>query len=230
MSTSSLAQIEQVQGWTIAAGGDDEPRVGAFDIAKRAGLKQPRNIKGVVDENRAELEEHGAIHVRIYNVRIPMPRGGIELREVEEPMLNEEQAINLVSLMRTKCASQMRVSLIKVFVAWRRGHLMKPAVRLDESTVSSSRISDDPAEIRRLRLAVGRVRLARGYSVQRVYGFIRRTRKVSSPFAVSSHLLRSVEESLEALETGTIDLGSSSRRLLPVRAAGQLALFNGGKS
>ena len=64
-------------------------------------------MKKLIDRNREELEQHGEIHMRRTVRRTSMPRGGVELREVETPMLNEWQAVALLAHM--------------LFVAVRRG-------------------------------------------------------------------------------------------------------------
>lgn len=103
----------------VVLDGDTEPRALDTDIAERAGMAQPRNVRQVIENNREELEEHGAILER--TVRVPSRnRHGEMEREVPAYYLNEGQALNLLSLLRTEAAKKFRPLLIKVFLAYRR--------------------------------------------------------------------------------------------------------------
>lgn len=216
----ALATLD-IDGWTVVS--SDEPRVSAFEIAKRAGLAAPRNIKKLVDENIEELQSHGPIPMRTQVMRIEKTGAikGVELREVETPMLSEAQAMNLVALMRTSRASELRVALIKVFLAVRHGDIRPTSI--DGTAVNSARIGDDPAAIRKLRLGVSRVKRATDYSTQRIHGFIRKTQRVSTPFAVSLHLLPHVLDALEQIECRHVALLSPKQaRLLTQGSTRQL--------
>jgi len=231
------AEIVRVDGWTVETI-DSERRIGAFQVATRGGMLRARDVKPLIDRNRAELESHGAISVRETVSRTEIP-GSTKFREdiIVEPMLNEGQAYNLVALMRTAQASALRVSLIKLFLSLRRGEL--EAVRaqrpqLDETIVSSARIGDDPAAMAELRQAIRRVCDARGYSKAKVIGYVRKIRTASTPWAVSMHLLAKTIESLEAIENNHHSLLSprEERLLAAAKRAernGQLKLFKGGR-
>jgi hypothetical protein len=68
--------------------------------------------------------------------RISKPNGGAELREVEEPMLNEAQAIHLVALMRTEKAAEIRGALVRVFVAYRKGAIQPVQSAMDPTAAA----------------------------------------------------------------------------------------------
>lgn len=90
--------------------------------------------------------------------------------------------------------------------------------RFDTTVANSARVLDDPHAQHRLRLACKRVCQARSYSLQRVYGFIRKTQRVSSPFALSTHLLGDIIDGLEQLEQGHTSLITRrEHRLLETR-------------
>jgi hypothetical protein len=82
----------------------------------------------------------------------------------------------------------------------------EPIARLDASVVNSARIGNDETAKRALRRGITRVRRARGYSAQRVIGYLRKAYCVSSPFAVSLHLLDKVLAGLEEIEEGLVSL------------------------
>lgn len=208
----------ELDGWMVVD--DGEPRVSAFEIAERSGMPAPRQVKELLGRNRAELEMHGPIPMRRSVRRIEKRGaiGGVEFREVETPMLNEAQALNLVALMRTARASELRVALIKVFIAVRKGEGPPP---LDGATLNAARIGDDPTAARALRNGVTRVRNATGYSTQRVHGFLRKTQRVSSPFAISLHLLAHVLQALEQVEFRQVALLSGKDARLLSRATSQ---------
>lgn len=113
--------IEGVQ--LVRFGGDSTPRVLDMDLAQRAGLAAPRNVRNLIDSHREELEEFGEIYVCTQQMRTSMPRGGERETEVNTYWLNEAQAYHLVALMRTPKAAELRVLMTKVFMAWAHGEL-----------------------------------------------------------------------------------------------------------
>jgi hypothetical protein len=216
---SNLVKTITVGDWTVVDDGD-EPRVSAFEIARRAGMARERDVKKLIDRNRAELEAFGPVHMRATVSRISKPNGGTELREVETPMLNEWQSVALLAHMRTALGLQIRIEMNKLFVAVRRGETPAPA--LNGTVANSARIRDDPAALDKFRHAARCACSLRGYSRQLLYGFVRRTQKVSSPFDVSLHLLDHVLASLDHIARGHAHLGN----LLPAAPEKQLALWS----
>lgn len=220
---SALKTLE-LDGWTVQQLDSEEPRVSALEVAERAGMKHARQIKELMGRNQAELENHGRIDMRRTVRRISKPNGGFELREVETPMLNEAQAMNLVALMRTPRASELRVALVKVFLACRNG-VLRPGT-IDGTVANSARVGDDPAALERLRMAVKLVRYATGYSTQKIHGYLRKTQRVSSPFAISVQLLNHVVQALEQVERKHVALLTAKQaRLLERRSKNQLSLL-----
>lgn len=96
-----------------------EPRALDIDIAERLGFSQPRDIRKLIKRHAAELAGFGAPRWRANKVR----SGKGRWQNVEEFLLNEEQALLVSVLSDAPHASDVRAMLIRVFVAWRRGHL-----------------------------------------------------------------------------------------------------------
>jgi hypothetical protein len=99
---------------------DGEPRARDIEIAERLGYARPRNIRDLIERNRAELEAFGPL----------APRRAAQLRtngaehDVDEFWLTEEQSLLVAALSKTEKAAAVRAMLIRCFVAWRRGRLV----------------------------------------------------------------------------------------------------------
>ncbi len=88
------------------------PLVRDTDIAEKAGLVQPRNIRQIIKASLAALKELGHLEMRTRPVRIEKTGAlrGFEEREVDEYWLNERQAlylVPLVQLLRTPASKEM---------------------------------------------------------------------------------------------------------------------------
>jgi prophage antirepressor-like protein len=94
---------------------DGEPRTRDTDVAERLGYERPRAIRQIIERNRDEIEAFGSLATR---------RGESRGQEYEEYWLTEEQALLVASRSDAPNAAQVRHLVIKVFVAWRRGHLV----------------------------------------------------------------------------------------------------------
>jgi len=114
-----MNEIVNIEGWALMAPQADGegPRVRDLDIAERAGLEKPRNIRATIKANRAELEAHGPL------LDLPAPRANGAGRPGKEFWLNEDQACALVILLRTPVARDLRVALVRLFGMARRGVL-----------------------------------------------------------------------------------------------------------
>jgi hypothetical protein len=118
----AISKVITVDGWTLDVTAD-EPRIRDVDLAEHAGLKQPRDIRRVIERCREELEEFGPLDMRVHCARTLMPRGGYQEREVTEFWLNEHQATTVLLQLRTLPARRLRAAVVKVFVAYRCGQL-----------------------------------------------------------------------------------------------------------
>lgn len=94
---------------------DGEPRARDLDIADRLGFKRTRKIRELIERNKDEFEAFGSLAPQ---------RGASRGQEFTEFWLNEEQALLAAALSNADKAAAVRHMLIKVFVAWRRGHLV----------------------------------------------------------------------------------------------------------
>lgn len=204
----ALRKLE-IDGWDVMLGeGEEEPRVRDVDLAERAGLTRPTNVRTVIAKNRAELEAHGPLCVRTRRVRTQMP-GGFAFREADvcETWLNEAQALALVVLLRTDRARELRVSLVRLFVAVRRGLVPAPAPSsvVPISEVHGSRVGDTHARaevVTWCKLAG----LAQGTTLHRVHGALRRQYKVPSVYALSVSVWPTAKAFLEDLALRRVDL------------------------
>lgn len=106
--------------WCAEVDAEGEPRVRDIDLAERAGMANARDIRSHIKTHREELEEHGPLVVRRQRRRTQMP-GGNAFREVDvdEYWLNESQACALVMLLRTAKARELRVAVVRAFMAAR---------------------------------------------------------------------------------------------------------------
>lgn len=94
-----------------------EPRVLDLDLGERLGFARPRDIRKIIDRNLPEIERFG------FCATVAQNHEGGRGRPTAEYLLNEEQALLVAVLSNAPRAPEVRAMLIKVFVAWRRGHL-----------------------------------------------------------------------------------------------------------
>lgn len=95
---------------------DDEPRVRDIELGERLGMKRARSIRELIERNKTEIEGFGTCRAVRHVVRG---------NSVEEFWLNEEQALLVSILSKAPNATAVRSMLIRVFVAYRRGHLVE---------------------------------------------------------------------------------------------------------
>lgn len=119
MSTNLATTV--VDGWTLATDAD-EPRVRDVDLAERLAYDRPRKIRDLIKQMIDEREITG-VHVRPAQGRTSMPRGGERTTTVDEYWLTEEQAMLVASRSNTLAAADVRRTLVRVFIAYRRGTL-----------------------------------------------------------------------------------------------------------
>lgn len=204
-------------GWELDVGAAEEPRVRDIEIASRAAMKKPRAVREIIARNREELEAHGDLAMRLSKRRSKSPTNtGVEFeREVPEYWLNEGQAIALVALMRTDKARDLRIGLVKMFVAYRRGMCATPTpVNVFPSV---ARIGDDPLTRRDLGAWCVAVSKACRVSLNRVHGHVRKTYTAPGIYAIPRVLHDGVIAMLQALVRG--DLLFPQRPTLRLRPA-----------
>lgn len=124
--------LRNLDGWEVLV--DGEPRVRDVDLAERAGMAQPRDVRRIIQKRRAVLEAHGALTERARRARSGILEGsGPQERMVSEYWLTEHQAYALVFYLRTPKATELQVAIVRLFVAWRRGELPRAASAVPEA-------------------------------------------------------------------------------------------------
>lgn len=98
---------------------DGAPRVYDLDLAERLGFNRPRAIRDLIGRSLNELMDLSGGR---RTVRRVTPGRGKQPDQVEY-WLTEEEAILIAAKSDAPKAPAVRAMLIKVFVAWRRGHL-----------------------------------------------------------------------------------------------------------
>lgn len=101
---------------------DGIPRVRDLDLAERLGFERPRAIRQLIERNRGELEAFGPLATQ---------RGKSRGQDFIEFQLSEEQALLVATLSNAEYAPAVRAMLIRVFVAYRRGHLVSATPAFD---------------------------------------------------------------------------------------------------
>lgn len=125
MSTKANTDIiPQINIVTVE--GQSEPLVVDTELAERLGYERPRVIKDLI-KRLAEDPGFGRICVRRTIRRTQMPTGGIRETPVDEFLLTEEQALEVVTKSETPKAKQLTRIIIRVFQAWRKNQLVTPS-------------------------------------------------------------------------------------------------------
>ena len=110
---------------------EDQPCARDLDIAERLGFERPRNIRNLIERNKAEIEAFGVCFAVKQTSGV---KGG---RPSQEYWLNEEQSLLVATLSNAPKAAEVRSMLIRTFVAYRCGQLEPPPASggdLDENT------------------------------------------------------------------------------------------------
>lgn len=230
MSTSAITRTEAVDGWVLSFASceaDGEPLFRDLDIAERAGLADPIDIRRTIERAIKDGEITIPVAARngelsCFGMVVPETiKTGVAPRQVNAYYLDEEATLEILMRLRTPAARALRKDVRRVYLAWRRGHLVAAPLALDTATVSSARIRDNPAAMATLRRAIKRIVLATGCTTQRVYGLIRKTEKPSSAFDLSVLRLEPLVRWLEQIESGAVAL--LSKREVKAIAAGKKA-------
>jgi hypothetical protein len=95
----------------------DDPRILDIDLAEALGMSRPRDIrKNLITPNQEELRRYG-------DLRGTNANPGKPGRPAYEYHLNEDQAALVCMFSRTEKAADVRQEIIRVFRAYRDGHL-----------------------------------------------------------------------------------------------------------
>jgi hypothetical protein len=127
----------QVDGWTLFVGGEGQHWIRDLDIADRAELEFPRDVRrtietaahdglfNIIDDVGTAHDMSGAILLRTNVARPVGNKGGTTTTTVY--YLNEEAALLLVTRLRTPKAVELTRAIVKVFMAVVRGQHASPA-------------------------------------------------------------------------------------------------------
>ena len=218
---SNLVQTKVFDGWDLDVADAEEPRVRDLDIATRAGLARPRDVRRIIDQNWDELTAHGEIRVCALCAQTSGGRPG------REYWLNEAQSAALIAMLRTPMARELRIALVKLFVAYRRGQLAAPTT-LALDIVHGPRVGDNDllrSEVSNMCAAVAK---ASRLPLRRVHGWVRRTFKVPGIHHLGVAIWPTVKDLLFQIILGKLAI--TSIRRLPPADDRQLRLFQGGKA
>lgn len=141
-----------------------EPRIQDIRIGERLGMRRPRDIRQLIDRNRAELEGFGSLAVRHRK-----SRG----QDFEEFWLNEAQALLVCTFARTDRAAEVRRELIMVFLAWRRGSLPIRLPRWTPTRGEMRDINSRASQILQTRFSAVRDALVAQIRADRLAGHVR---------------------------------------------------------
>lgn len=106
----------------ITVSGHSEPLVVDTELAERLGYDRPRKIRDLI-KRLAEDQGFGPIQSRPTVGRQLTNGGGEREYTVQEYLLTEEQALEVVTKSETPKAKQLTRIIIRVFQAWRKGQL-----------------------------------------------------------------------------------------------------------
>ncbi len=202
MSTS----LTVFDGWDLDVAAVEEPRVRDVDVAVRGGMKRPRDVRQLIERNRAELEIYGPLEIRG-----AAPRNGPG-RLAAEYWLTEEQALALVGFMRTVNAQRVRVALVKLFVAYRRGQLVPPtALPLD--IAHGPRVGALTTTKSELRDACIVAANASGRSLRAIHGYVRTKFGIPGIYHLSIYALPIAKSILHDVATRRLVLATKARVL-----------------
>ncbi|WP_296988141.1 hypothetical protein [Thalassospira sp. UBA1131] len=146
-----------------------DPRIQDIRIGERLGMRRPRDIRQLIDRNRAELESYGSLAVR--HRKPQNARGGG--RPADEYWLNEAQALLICTFARTDRAAEVRRELIMVFLAWRRGSLPTRLPRWHPSRADMRDINSRASQILQTRFSAVRDALLAQIKQDRAAGHVR---------------------------------------------------------
>lgn len=201
------ALTKVVEGWEVDTTGD-EPRVRDVDVAARGGMSRPRNVRKLIVRNRKELEIHGPLEVCSTAEQTSGGRPG------QEFWLSEAQAMNLVALLRTPQARELRAGLVKVFLKLRDEKFVtaaKPAtIALD--VASGPRLGEVPTLRREIADECALAALASKMSIFAVHGALRRVFRIPGVYQLPAIFWPFARDFLKSLALGRILLPARRKR------------------
>jgi len=218
-----------VNGFDVRAdSADDEPRLRDVDIAERAGMAQPRNVRAVIKKAaKSGLLRAEDMRTQTVRMQIPKPRGGFESRTVTEFWLTQTGASLLLTQLRTPAAIAFTRQLVETCREAVR--LLREngthTFRVDASLESSPVLGDHWDKRQKLGQLCKAVADFQRCSVAAVHGWVRAQYKRPSVYQISVLLWRDVQDVLNSALHGLVPLLPPVRRRALPAAPSQLAMF-----
>src|SRR5258707_4446545 len=148
---SEIVAVEQ-DGWHLGVL-NSETLIQDLELAERAGLERPTNIRQIIEKMIAD-GDLSDVYVCTRRVRIGMPTAGaFRETEVSEYWLTLEQAMFVITRLRTPTAKAQTKIIVRVFDAVATGRTQIVA------SADAARLQDLAVRDREVRLAQARVML-----------------------------------------------------------------------
>ncbi len=222
-----------IEGFDFAADTtEDEPRVLDVQLAEKAGLSRPTNIRQIIKTAIADGFLREGEHFRVCTPAVQTPKGG---RPTVSYELTETGALKLVTRMNTPAAHAMVDVMVRVYrQAIRMLHAPPsapaPALPFDEAVnrycSAAVRISEHPVLFRQVRDKIRCAAIISKVSRQRIAGRVRRVFRTTSEYAILVANVDLVFSLLDEVISGRVAFTATGIKLLPLAAPRQRALFD----
>jgi hypothetical protein len=207
--------VLHIEGFELRADNrDDEPRIRDIDLAERAGMKTPRQIRVTI----RHAVKSGLLKDVDYRrlERRDLQRG--ETVDVSSYLLTETGALKVVTRINTDKARAMVGLMVQVFrraMGELRPVLPPPAaVPVLADVANAARMKDTPEGIRDVKALSKAAATAMKVSVAKVHGAIRHQQNVASPYAISVLVWTlAVKPMLYGMIEGKLTLAPPARKL-----------------
>jgi len=146
---------------------DGEALVQDMRLSGLLGYADVKNVRRLINRNRAELEGHGVLR----QIDAKPPQGSLGGRPEQSFMLNEAQAILITMFSRTERAADARRQIIQVFLAWRHGKLA-PILPALEQPKNAHQPSLETSSTQRFMLECHRIAAEKGYASVDEFGLL----------------------------------------------------------
>ena len=139
-----------VEDWTLFTSDGGEHWLRDLDLAEKAELRDPHDIRTTIQKALADGLMRDAMTILggaengplVHEVKVQVAIGSGAKRWVPEYYLNEEAALLLVTRLRTPRAIELTKAIVRVFLAVVRGEVLRRRTR--RSTMSVGRAAASP--------------------------------------------------------------------------------------
>lgn len=215
--STAIAKMVAIEGWTLDVT-EDEPRVLDEELGRRLGFSRPREIRKLI-ERMAKTGKLLGVLQRATATRYESKPGIWQERVVDQYWLTEAQALKVVAKSETAIADAILDEVIRVFIAYRIGHLPTPTPEQVPVLSASPLVGD--SRVHRSEIAAWCRLAARNsnVSVHRVHGEVRRQFRAPGIYQIPLVLYPQARELIESLALGRLLLAGKpvERRLALVQ-------------